>query len=363
MRRAKGTGSIKKIGTKFHARWTIQGRDVYGPARSTRDEAEKDRLAGPPKSVEHKDLTVLQFGRMILDAENPNFGYYAKGLADSSFNTNVIHLECHIAGTRLGAMKVRDVTAPDIQIWLANLKSVKRKKVGDFWVQEKVEAKPATKSRNLGFLIKLFNLAVDHDLINKNPCKGVKQPKLIARSNTLLTSDQLRILYQQRCRTGRLLIFAVETGLRRGELLNLKWSDIDGDSMKVTNFKNHQQVDVLPISEKAVSVLASLPRLGEWVFCTNDGKPLSKRNLNRDVRNLFNRLGFPPETRLHDLRGRFLNDLISSGVDIKTTQALARHANPNTTMKHYLRASDEAKRNALKRMTDSRTVANNGSDK
>lgn len=61
---------------------------------------------------------------------------------------------------------------------------------------------------------------------------------------------------------------------------------------------------------------------------------------------------WPPSTRLQDLRGTFLTQLIRAGVDIKTTQILARHSSERTTMKSYLRSDDSAQRGAIESLRD-----------
>ena len=150
------------------------------------------------------------------------------------------------------------------------------------------------------------------------------------------------------------------SALRRGELLEVKWSNISEAGLVMVNHKNHNKEDALPLSDIARSVVERQPRLGEWVFCTESGKQLTTKNLNRDVRGLFDRLGFPKETRLHDLRGKFTTDLIAAGVDIKTTQTMARHTDATTTLKYYARTSEEAKIAALDSLKKKRGLEDGG---
>ena len=72
MNRAKGTGTVKRIGDKFYARWRIEGKDIYGPARLTQDEAEKDRIESKPKNpadhISNRRMpTLAEFSRMCMN--------------------------------------------------------------------------------------------------------------------------------------------------------------------------------------------------------------------------------------------------------------------------------------------------------
>ncbi len=122
----------------------------------------------------------------------------------------------------------------------------------------------------------------------------------------------------------------------------------------VTNGKNSDERNSIPLSKVAQVAIERQPKSGEFVFCTEKGNALTPRNLNRDVRTLMEQLGFPKETRLHDLRGKFLSDLIESGVDIKTVQELGRHEDAKTTMKFYLRVSEASKSKAMVKLEEKR---------
>jgi len=372
MNRAKGTGTVIQKKDKFYARWRIEGSELYGPARETRDEAESDRINNKPKSPEtyianRRMPTLAEFARMCMNEEDPTFGWYGKSLQTSSFNTNVIHLETHLVPSKLGALKLNAVEPIDVENWVREIQAKKWYSKNGKMTEVRTSASPAYKRRCHGFLRKIFNLAIKHKIVSFNPAVGVELPHIPERRNTSLTDDQLRSLYECVCRTGSLLTFAAETGLRRSELIEVKWSDISDAGLVVVNHKNHDQEDLIPLSEIARSVAERQTRLGAWVFCTENGKQLTTRNLNRDVRLLFDKLGFPKATRLHDLRGKFTTDLIVAGVDIKTTQTLARHKDASTTLKYYARTSDAAKIAALDSLKKKRGLGdggvNQGSDK
>ena len=366
MKRLKGTGTVKEVGGKFYARWRIGGQDIYGPSRETLDAAEEDRINRKPESkathISNRAMpTLAEFARMCMDEEDPTFGWYGKSLKDASYDTNVTHLECHLVGSKLGEMKLNAVTSIDVEDWVRNIQARKWHHKDGKLIEHKVPASPAYKRRCHAFVCKIFNVAKRHKILTGNPASGVELPKVAARRNVHISDEQLRDLYKCTCRTGSLMTVAAETGLRRGELVEIKWEHLSKDGLVVVNHKNDDQEDLIPISQTARDAIERQPRLSEWVFCTSDGKQLTTRNLNRDVRALMEKLGFPKETRLHDLRGKFMTDLILSGADIKTTQTLARHSNPATTMKFYLRTTEADQRKALERLAEKRGVVDRGS--
>ena len=367
MNRAKGTGTVKKIGSRYYARWRIDGKDIYGPARETQDDAEKDRINSKPKNpadhISNRNMpTLAEFARMCMNEDDPTFGWYGQSLKDSSYDTNATHLEVHLVGSKLGDLKLNAVTSLDVEHWVNGIMAKKWAKRGGVISENRSSASAVYKRRCHAFVRKVLNVAIKHKILVGNPASGVELPKVVRRRNVLLTDEQLAKLYAESNRTASLCIVAAETGLRRSELTEIKWEHLTSAGLVVVNHKNQDQEDCVLLSQIARDVIQRQPKVGEFVFSTSEGNALTTRNLNRDVRSLFNRLGFPKGTRLHDLRGKFMSDLILSGTDIKTTQEMARHQDPKTTIKYYLQVTEEQKKQALEKLTAKRMIQDGGSE-
>ena len=363
--REKGTGTVRKIGGKYYARWRINGKDHYGDARLTLDEAEQDRINNKPQDgkpvIGKIKWTLSEFARQCMDQKNETFGWYGRELKDTTFNTNETIMTNHLVPSKLGSLKLVSIDALDVETWVRDLKITRWNKENGKMIAKTFPASPSYKRRCHAFLSKLFTIAIRNKIIKTNPASGVELPAVPKRANTHMSDQQLQKIYESKGRIARLLTVAADTGLRRSELIKIRWSDISDGYLYVTNGKNHDQRDRLPLSQRAAAAIGSQPRLGEWVFCTADGKQLSKRNVNRDARKLMDSLGIPKDSRVHDLRGKFLNDLIEAGVDIQTTQAVARHENARTTLQSYLQPKESSKSEAIKRLEERRGVANGGS--
>jgi hypothetical protein len=267
----------------------------------------------------------------------------------------------HVIPSKLGSIKIGSIDALDVEAWVRDLKITRWNKEKGKLVAETFPASSSYKRRCHAFVSKLFAIAIRHKLVKTNPASGIELPAVPKRTNTQITDEQLQKIYQSEGRIASLLTVAADTGLRRSELIKIRWEDIGDGFLVVTNGKNHDQRDRLPLSKRAAAAIERQPKLGEWVFCTGEGNKLSERNVNRDARKLMDSLGIPKDSRLHDLRGKFLTDLIEAGVDIQTTQAVARHQTAKTTLDSYLRTKESSKTDAIKRLEKRRGVVNGGS--
>ena len=129
-----------------------------------------------------------------------------------------------------------------------------------------------------------------------------------------------------------LILIAIETGLRQGELVKLMWCDVDLDSrlLKVKDTKNGED-RVVPLSNKSLSILQSLPRLGEAVFNA------SHSSLQNAWKRLIKRSGLT-DLHFHDFRHEAISRFIERGLTIpeaasisghKTQSMLLRYAHPD----------------------------------
>lgn len=126
--------------------------------------------------------------------------------------------------------------------------------------------------------------------------------------------------------------------MRKSELLNLQWKDVDFRRRKIL-IRNKpfwtpkSREREIPMGEKVCNLLEGMERGGpeDFVFPGPDGGPL-KRKLRRDLMRVTKRCGFPDVTKLHSLRHTFASHLVMSGVDLPTVQKLLGHADIQTTM-------------------------------
>jgi integrase len=138
-----------------------------------------------------------------------------------------------------------------------------------------------------------------------------------------------------------LLALAFNTGLRRGELVAVRWRDIHGEELRVLGKGNKRRT--IPLNAAALGVIERQPKTGEYVFdiCNRHQPDLFRRTVLR-----LRKLSRVADFHLHMTRHRFATDLIRAGVDIVTTSALLGHSAAMTTLL-YAHPSAESKKRAV----------------
>ena len=214
-----------------------------------------------------------------------------------------------------------------------------------------------------------LKLAIEQRLIARNPADGCALPKAERKEMKTLTSDQLGAFFQEARDSGvyELYYLDLATGLRRGELLGLKWADVDLDRgvLKIQRAISRQNGKVveaplktknayrtLPLSADAISVLMQQRRKtgnSEWVFPSPTGGPMSPDSVLHMLHRVLKRAGLP-KVRFHDLRHTFATLALQNGVDIKTVSGMLGHFSAGFTLDTYAHVTTSAKREAAKTM-------------
>jgi integrase len=184
----------------------------------------------------------------------------------------------------------------------------------------------ASLNRELTFLKTMFNPAVEWDWLDENPTRKVKLLKGEKKRTRFLTSEEVTRLIE--CSTDYLkpiIITAVSTGMRRGEILNLKWKDVDLNHIfiRVVKSKNNESRDI-PINGflfEALKGLEKSKKFGNYVFCNDNGH--QKKSIKEAFKNACLRAGLK-DLWFHDLR-HTASLFASSGCDIIILKNLLGH--------------------------------------
>ncbi|MFC1804294.1 tyrosine-type recombinase/integrase [Candidatus Omnitrophota bacterium] len=212
------------------------------------------------------------------------------------------------------------------------------------------EVQPATVNRILALLKSMFNRAIAWgDYHGTNPVKGIRfyreQPRL-----RFLAKEEIQGLVDS-C-PGHLrpiVMVALNTGMRKGEILGLMWHDVDIKREVVTlrDTKNGENREI-PINTEVKEVLIQTKKHPEspYVFCSPDGKPY------KDIRKSFYaacRKAGITDFRFHDLRHTYGSQLAMCGVDLKTISELMGHKSVRMT-ERYTHITPGHKRHAVERL-------------
>ena len=221
------------------------------------------------------------------------------------------------------------------------------------------ELKPATIRHVLELLRRLANFAAKNNLCSGLSFK-IQMPKVENYKTEELTNAQLQKLMQvleeeSDIQVSNLVRLALYTGMRRGELFNLNWGDIDFYNKTIT-VKSDKKGDqpTIPLNEMAEKVLvehAHTENGSKFVFPGRGGK--KRTECKRPLLRIRKKAGLPDDFRiLQGLRHVYASMLVSSGkVDLETLQSLLTQKSPLMTQR-YAHLLDESRTNSKNIIAD-----------
>lgn len=234
--------------------------------------------------------------------------------------------------------------------------------------------------------------AEKEDYINKNYAKLVELPK-IKKEDTLeiLTINQQKQFLQaiKGHKLEVLFLIALGTGLRLGEILGLKWEDIDFNnstlsvkrSLKRVSFinkdltkeykvieqepKTSNSYRTVPIPKdiliklkehkktqnKEILKYGNLYNNNSYIFCNKLGYPLDSKQPTRNLQSILKKLDIEP-IKFHGLRKTYATRLFEANVQPKTVQSLMGHSDISITMNIYTQVMEEVKNEAVDKINN-----------
>src|SRR5215207_9210238 len=297
---------------------------------------------------------------LVFDAGSLTVGeYLTRWLEDlvrgtvrvSTYEVHRHMIEPHIVPA-LGRLKLKDLNP-------AHVRALYREKLNS-------GLSSATVRKMHSILRKALKQAVLDGLIPRNVCDAVKPPKVERKEISPLDRQQAKALLEAASgdRLEALYVLAVHTGMREGELLGLKWEDVDlergllrlrhslvreGGKVVLGDLKtpkSRRSVRLTAVARNALRghlerQLAEMERMGSLyqpgglVFATENGTPINPSNLrNRSFKPLLRRAGLP-NICFHDLRHTCATLLLSQGTHPKLVQELLGHATIAMTLDTY----------------------------
>jgi len=209
-----------------------------------------------------------------------------------------------------------------------------------------------------------LNRAVTWGLINHNPTDRVSPPRPQKKELQYWTEEQARrfIIHTKGERLHTLYRLALTTGMRRGELLGLRWKDVEGEAVQIRQElgrsydgqlyfdtpKTAAAIRRIPLSEDDVAALSGHRAAqaeeklqagqhyqdNDLVFPTQIGTPINPSNLLREFKRLTREAGLP-EIRFHDLRHTHATMLLESGAHPRVVQDRLGHTQVSVVLDTY----------------------------
>ena len=364
-RRANGEGSIRKRKDgRWEGRYTagrdpVTGRAIYKNVLGKTQAEVKEKL----KSAIEKNGSLVTITKQYtvgqwLDTWMEN---YAKlQVRSSSYKTYQGFISNHIKPA-LGDMPLEKLTAMDLQRLYKHLLESGRVECTES--RNKPKGLSVKTVRNINQMISsAMNCAVEQRLIPTNPTKGCVLPNLEQKEMKILLPESLDTFFEEARRSGVFELYYIDlaTGLRRGELLGLKWTDIDlskgiihvrrqilRQNGKVVEapLKTKNSYRNIAIGTDTIEVLKGMEQKDEYVFPSPYGGPMSPDSVLHVLQRVLKRAGLE-RIRFHDLRHTFSVLALQNGVDVKTLSAMLGHYSAGFTLDIYAHVTTSMQKQA-----------------
>jgi len=229
-----------------------------------------------------------------------------------------------------GAKYLKDITPQDIDLWQSKLLTTK---------------KPSSVLREKVILKATLNMAVSDGLIEHNPCDRSRSFKVPERRPRFMTRSEIATFLKTATEIKDWLpdfiMWALNSGMRRGEILSLEWKNIiqkpNGNHFVEFRSGKTQKIRTVPCTQEMTFILErQLKRVGSTA---KNVFPYSLITLNRAWKSLRDQTGID-DIRIHDLRVTFASYGASAGIPPKTLATLMGHSSLKMIEKHYVGVSE-----------------------
>lgn len=260
----------------------------------------------------------------------------------------------------LGSKQISKVTAADVQTLYRKLQREGGVDGGAL--------SPTTVRRIHGVLHQALNAAVDRHLIVKNPTDDVTLPKRVSAAKTIL-NDKQQERFMEAIKADEhwhdFFYLEITTGLRRGELCGLMWTDFDAEKGTLTVRRTLHNKEgggyyvgetktgagrrIIKLPPSTVQLLSERKRtsISQWIFPNpiHPEDPIMPNSGYTRMKKLLAEAGLP-DMRFHDLRHTFATMSLEHGMNVKTLSAIIGHVSAKTTLNIYTHITNEMQENA-----------------
>lgn len=372
-RRTRGTGTIDKLPSgSFRAQLALpgSGRPRIGKTFRSYDDAEF-WLDGRIRELRGGEAPNLD-NRTVASHLDDWLAYVGPTVRPLTARGYRSHVQTWIVPT-IGRVNLVDLTSRHVLL-----------------VRDRVVRAGRSPRTARGVLLTLsmaLRWAVGDGLIRSNPAEGVKSPRIQSKQIEGMSPADARAIMAAFAghRLGPLVATAIGTGLRQGELLGLRWADIDGDQIRITGSvrpvpradgtgytiersseaKTRRSIRTIEVPSFVVAALADERRrqaaenlISPYVFVTagrrdNAGKPMFLDGIN--VTRAFQRqleAKSLPTMRWHDLRHAYATLMLSVGVPLRVIQESLGHSSIATTAGVYAHVLPALQRDAAAKLEE-----------
>ena len=257
------------------------------------------RLPDDPDSIEFLEKVAelrREIGRPAKETLQTLANDYSRSPEFEALKPDTQQINLHIlrklTKSTLASMPVKAVNDP------------KSRKHFIAW-RNSMRSTPRTADMAIAVIRRLFSWAIDQGAMTHNPVLAVGKIHRSDRSDILWTENDIELT---RLRFPKQLLdpvmLALWTGQRRGDLVSLRWSDVDGDYIRLTQQKTNAKVQIY-ICASLREILDGIERQGPMILTNSRGVPWTPHGLTSSIGKAVTRFKLSQGIRLHDLRETF----------------------------------------------------------
>lgn len=331
--------------------------------------------ADKQKNKETLKLAEAIRAKRVVEVQNKEFGFKSDFAEDTNFYDYYVAITEKRLGTESrgnwgnwrSCLKHMEKYDPNIkkrtfaditQDWVQGFRDYLEKEACAWGCdyRERIKDHPLSKNSKLSYFNKLracLNQAMEERIIQTNPIVGVERFKEAEGTRMYLTIEEVKTLAQTECEypnIKRAFLFSCLTGLRRSDVLRLKWGDIhkqDGYTRIIFTQKKTGGLEYLDISAQASELLGERGKPNENVFTDIHSPSCTNEAIKRWVL----RAGINKEITFHLARHTFAVMMLDLGTDIYTVSKLLGHRELSTTQR-YAKVLDKNKQKAVSKIPD-----------
>ena len=309
------------------------------------------------KKIERRTFQHQTTAPFFPEIANKWLEYKRPNVRETTYENNKQVIERHLAMFK--DLKISSITVTTIEVFFSYLQGT--------------GLKLNTMRRIINTLNQIMGYAVRHKMIDSNPVRDAERPRKTIDDDgdqviKVIPPDRIKGFLDavEDHKYRMMFLMAVMTGARQGEILGLRWSDIDftKKQIHISRTYNHgrffspktkqsrRYVDLAPIVIKELRKwkLASPSNEHDLIFPNDKGEPLTCNGyVHRPFHEAINKAGLP-KMRFHDLRHTYASLLISMGENIVYVQRQLGHATPMMTLNVYSHLMKSENQETVKRL-------------
>lgn len=354
------TGSINK--NKQTGKWDFIFNSGINPVTGKRKQIrrrgfeskrhaldEMTKLRAEVLEDEFLDLTKMTYERYMEEW----FQERKNTLQKTTFEIHSIYFR-NVIKPKMGQLKVQQITPIQIQKFINELVNDTNYSAHTIHLIFRIVSASLKRAKVL-------------KLIKHNPSDGITLPKIKKREMSIWSLKQVNQFISEASNIKRLtrcyigFLISIFTGMRQGEILGMRWKDVDFETQTIfvrqtltqnaeikSGAKNETSVRSIQIPSKLVDELRTYRKKilqeklthgqsynnNDLVVCTKEGKPMIPKNFRKEFYNLVEKVGLP-KIRFHDLRHTHATILIQQNVNVKLISERLGHSDIETTLNTY----------------------------